>query len=138
MTGIYALRTTWIIKKAPLESYDVSTSPSAHPSSFSTLHTQVSPFPLKIQRDGGIPYRSGWVKRFKQSTESHSYLPPRDSASVLLSSLLEKNVSSNVINSTWQSAPNKTMPHYRAMAMDIKIYPAITMSISHLLPLRWN
>jgi hypothetical protein len=69
MTGIYALRTTWIIKKAPLESYDVSTSPSAHPSSFSTLHTQVSPFPLKIQRDGGIPYRSGWVKRFKQSTE---------------------------------------------------------------------
>jgi len=94
-------------QKTPLESDNVlntsrnsySTSPSAHPSSFSTLHTQVSPFSLKIQRDSDIPYRSGWVRKFKQSTESHSYLPPRDS-SALFSSLSEKKSLQNAINST--------------------------------------
>lgn len=84
-----------------------SLSPSTHPSSLRTSRLQSSPS-SKSYRDSDIPYRSGWVRKFKQSTETHSYLPPLDS-NALFSSLAEKkSIQKTMINPATKT-PNHTL-----------------------------
>lgn len=55
---------------------------SSNPTHSLSLSLNISSSSFSKDKDSDIPYRSGWVRKFKQPKEAHSYVPSFDSSAL--------------------------------------------------------